>query len=160
MAIKVRSQRLSLPWRICLVVLLVCAVLFAVLLIQIIRNAGGTSNFVVSPNAMPLVGTWVASSGPVINLRADGTARSRRPQEPNAEIRYFEWDVENGSLVVIMAAEPQEHYRRVLHAIFGATSIHYEITSMSATEMSIVDSMTGDVVSFTSTNDSILESAE
>ena len=126
-------RRLSLPRRICFFVLLTCAAFLVVLFIQTIREGGGKSALVAPPNARPLVGTWLGKHG-VLDLRPDGTGRSRSIKYPVKEIQYFEWSVEDGRLVVEMAAEPQEHVRRIRQSILGTTTLRFDITTTSPTE--------------------------
>ena len=138
------------------VALLLFTVLVVGLVIQAIRVGGGKAALVAPPN--PLVGTWLGPDS-ILDLRPDGTARSRSIKQTTKAVQYFEWSVADGSLAVMMAAQPQERLRRLRQSIFGATTIHYEIVTVSTTDLQLLDKETGEIWSFTSTADPTPEAA-
>ena len=149
-------RRLSRAQRLCFSALLVCALLLAALLAFYLAEIRGSS----APNAgLPLVGTWLGEHGVILDLRSDGTARSKSLDYPSTGIQYFEWSMAAGKLSVEMAAEPEEYTRRIRQSIFGVTTVYYDIVASSPMELRLLDKKTGKTLSFTRTTDRELESA-
>jgi hypothetical protein len=102
----------------------------------------------------PLVGTWKGEFGNLLNLRQDGTARSRR----GTEIGYFEWTLDSNEFTTYQYAS-----KRSASAWFGRVWLNYAPTDSSVAEISATHfwlrDSAGKTYQFTRTQDTELESA-
>ena len=95
----------------------------------------------------------------ILDLRPDGTARSRSTQNPTSGVYSFGWDLDDGKLSVKFTAAPEELGRRFRQFVFGTTTVHYQVTATSPTEFSMVDTTRGVTYRYTLVEDKALEAA-
>jgi hypothetical protein len=105
----------------------------------------------------PLVGTWKGELGNLLNLRPNGTARSRLSS--GTEIEYFEWTHDSNEFVIY-----QYLSKRSATAWFGHGWLNYaptdrtRVVDISATQFRLRDTG-GKTYLFTRTQDTELELA-
>ena len=112
--------------------------------------------------AAPLVGTWRGEGiGNVLNLRPDGTARSRSSL-PGQKLGYFEWTLDGNQLVIYQFGSRNSvgaWMARARRATVGLTPTdRYTVLESSPTQFTL-RSAAGDVVTFTAAEDRGLETA-
>ena len=113
-------------------------------------------------SASPLVGTWKGKMGNVLNIRRDGTARSRS-NISDEEIGYLEWKLESGQLAIWQYSKSKgkysfgwliQHVKMVDHPTYRFTVVDYSPTHLK------FRSDEGNEFTLTETEDKDLECAK
>jgi hypothetical protein len=151
--------RPSLAQRICLSALLVSA-MFPVIILSIYVVVGHSTSSPIARKKSEtfLAGTWRGDHGVILNLRPDGSARSRSENDPANTIQYFQWRFNNGVFSAEVAAPPQNISRRLRQLVLGRTTFRYDIVSMSPNEFRMSTTDGGRILVFSLTSDPLLES--
>jgi len=106
-----------------------------------------------------LVGTWAGANGVTIQLRADGTARSRSAKT-QPEISYFEWSASEDEFIVFMGRRETRTRRTIQRLVTGGgTADRYEIVGLTADQLEVRDKASGHRLLFTRTSDPVLDDA-
>ena len=103
-----------------------------------------------------LVGTWKNQHGNIFYFRRDGTLRSRWTGDKTNAISYFRYRLVGDELRIDYAAKPDEYLRRARQAVFGMSTEHSRVTTLSDDELGLVDSRSGETVLFERSHDAIL----
>lgn len=105
-----------------------------------------------TPN--PIVGIWKGQHGLIMDLRSDGTARSRSTDSQN--IQYFRYRLNADGFFVDYAAKPDEYVRRLRQSLLGMTSDRYDVVKMNDSELQLINSSSGETIIFARSEDSAL----
>ena len=108
---------------------------------------------------IPLVGTWKNQHGNIFDFRRDGTLRSRWTGDKTNAISYFRYRLVGDELCIDYSAKPDEYLRRARQAVFGMSTEHSRVTTLSHDELGLVDSRSGETVLFERSHDAILNDA-
>ena len=105
-----------------------------------------------------LVGTWVGEHGVILQLRPDGTARSRSNASDPA-VAYFEWRAAVKELEVYQL--PRQHNLRwaINRYVTGTPSSRFEVRELTPDAFQLLDTKSGKLLQFDKTSDTMLESA-
>jgi len=104
-----------------------------------------------------LVGTWVGKHGVILQLRPDGTARSRSNASDPA-ITYFEWRAAVKELEVFQGP-PQHDLRWTINRVIGKPSSRFEVQEMTPNAFQLLDTQSCKLLQFDKTSDAMLETA-
>lgn len=106
-----------------------------------------------------LVGTWLGDHGVILDLRADGTARSRSLTYLQDGVHYFEWSAADGVLTAEMLSPTRSFIRQVRRLVFGENRFDFDIVELTEAELQMHDRSTGKTLRFVPTRDRALENA-
>ena len=95
----------------------------------------------------------------ILDLRADGTARSRSIHDETNAIQCLKYRRRGEEFSVHYSAKPDEYLRRVNQAVFGMAADCYDSRKLSNSELELIDPASGKTFVFTRTDDSVLAAA-
>ena len=101
-----------------------------------------------------LVGTWATEIG-VMNIRSDGTARSRFADSTGVEV--FEWTTSQNELRIFSGTRKRKYWRMFGRYILGQSSFRFEILETSENQIELHDYAVGNRFKLNKTSDALLE---
>jgi len=137
------------------------AVILAIAWLLVITLQGQkNSNFTLG-NVKPvtIVGSWMGSHGVVMDLRSDGTVRTRQIDDKSNTIHYFKYRFDGKNFCLDYAARPNEYLLSLKQFVGGVASDPFVVQTLSESELQLVDSTYGATLVFTKTEDAILADA-
>lgn len=111
----------------------------------------------IAPN--PIVGIWKSHHGTILDLRPDGSVRSRSIDDPTNAIHFYKYRLHSDKFSVYYSAKPDEYLRRMRQAAFGMTVDKYDLAKLNNSELQLIDPASGETIVFERTEDSILAAA-
>ena len=132
--------------------------LFAWLLVitALDQQNSGMSAGIRPPN--PIVGVWKGQHGVIMDLRPDGTARSRSTDSQASSISYFRYRLNPDGFFADDSAKPNEYIGRLMQTVLGTTSDRFDVAKLSDSELRLIDS-SGRALIFARSKDSELATA-
>ena len=149
--------------RMCFTILIVVAILGSTISIGtfVIKQITISKTRMQQNSASPIVGTWKGEMGNVLNIRLDGTARSRSSSStPNQKIGYLEWKLESGQLAIYQYSKGRCSFGWIVERVTMADNPigRFPVVDFSPTHFKL-RSEDGSEFTMTATEDKDLESA-
>jgi hypothetical protein len=110
-----------------------------------------------APN--PIVGIWKDQHGTILDLRPDGTVRSRSIDDSTNEVHYYKYRLHSDQFYLYYSAKPDDYSRRIRQAAFGMTVDKLGISKLNDSELQLIEPSKGLKYVFERIEDSILETA-
>ena len=107
-----------------------------------------------------LHGSWVGEMGNILNMRSDGSGRSRLTGPKLRDISYFEWSFDPALRVFMLAEGSNSSLARTFNeALFAKDFVRFTIEDVSSDSFDLVDVESGHKQRFVRTRDVCIESA-
>jgi hypothetical protein len=137
------------------------AVVLAIAWLLLITVQGQKNSNAKLGNVKPvtIVGRWMGSHGVVMDLRTDGTVRTRQIDDKSNTIHYFKYRFDGKNFCLDYAPRPGEYLQRLGQFVGGVASDPFVVAKLSDTELQLADSTYGATLVFTKTEDAILADA-
>lgn len=137
------------------------AVVLAIAWLLVITVQGQKSPNAAVGNVKPpaIVGSWMGSHGVVMDVRSDGTVRTRLLDDKSNAVNYFKYRFDGKNFYLDYAARPGEYLQRLGQFVGGVASDPFVVAKLSDTELQLADSTYGATLVFTKTDDAILADA-
>ena len=121
------------------------------------RQDSATAVGTRAPN--PIVGIWKGQHGTILDLRPDGTVRSRSIGDSTNAIHYYKYRLNGDTFFIDYSAKPDEYLRRMRQAAFGMTVDRYDLAKLNNSELHLTDPASGETFVFERTEGPILVAA-
>ncbi len=103
------------------------------------------------------VGTWRAETGPVFQLRPDGTGRSYDPLSPQFGVNYFEWACDGSTFTICFA--PRGRIMSLIAHWAGVETDQFAVDELTDDLLVLSDSTAQTQFTFTFTTDAVLDAS-
>ena len=155
----IRSRIFVLAFTLAILALAISGLMF----VAFIATQRSSSQGIPSPDS-PIVGTWKGEHGNVLNIRPDGTARSR--SSTGTKFGYLEWNLEANELRVYhIVSTKSAAWKSRLHDWADGNNepdARYDVLEISPTELKLLSTTgaaKGKIITFTTAADIELETA-
>lgn len=114
---------------------------------------------IVPPATIELTGSWVGEMDNILNIRPDGSGRSRITTNPIKGISYFEWRFDPATRKFTIVETSDNLLAKARDKIIGEDAFGFSISEISNDEFDLVNPLNGHAQRFVRTQDRSVESA-
>ena len=109
--------------------------------------------------SLRLEGTWKGQNNNILNIRADGSGRSRITTRPTNDISYFEWQFDSQANIFTLVETSDSLMTKALESFVGKDSFKFIVEEISGDEFDLVNPLSGQGQRFRRIQDTAVELA-